>query len=304
MSEHKNLSFHRVPQEERKTDVILRPPSTYLKDSLYNLSRNPLGMIGATVIIFMILFAIIGPVALPYTYNQQNLRNNFQPPSAEHWMGTDNLGRDMTVRIAYGARISLQVGFTASLLSLTIGIFYGAISGFVGGNTDLVMMRFVEIISSVPQILYIILLSQVLPKGDINNIIFVIGLTGWMQTARVVRGDVFSLKTREYVLAARVSGVSNLGIITKHLIPNAIGPIIVSLTMSVPGAIFNEAALRFIGAIGSTIPSWGELARDGMGAIRSSPHLTIYPSLFISVTILAFTLLSDALQQAFDPKKR
>lgn len=304
MEEQQNLSFRRVPQEERKTDTILRPPSTYLKDSLYNLSKNPLGMIGTTVIIFMILFAIFGPIVLPYSYDQQNLRNNFQPPSAEHWMGTDNLGRDMTVRIAYGARISLQVGFTASLLSLTIGIFYGAISGFIGGNTDLVMMRFVEIISSVPQILYIILLSQVMPKGEITNIIYVIGLTGWMQTARVVRGDVFSLKTREYVLAARVSGVSNFGIISKHLIPNAIGPIIVSLTMSVPGAIFNEAALRFIGAVGTTIPSWGDLARDGMGAIRSSPHLTIYPSLFISITILAFTLLSDALQQAFDPKKR
>jgi len=304
MSNEENLSFKRVPENERHADIILRPPSTYLKDSLYNLSRNPLGMIGTVVIIFMILFAVFGPVLLPYAYDQQNLRNNFQPPSADHWMGTDDLGRDMTVRIAYGARISLQVGFAAGILSLTIGIFYGAISGYLGGTVDLVLMRFVEIISSVPQLLYTILLAQLFPKGGTLTIIIVIGLTGWMQTSRVVRGDILSLKSREYVLAARVSGVSDMKIITRHLIPNCIGPIIVSLTMSVPGAIFNEASLRYLGAISSVIPSWGELSRFGMSAIRSAPYLIIYPSLFISVTILAFTLLSDALQQAFDPKKR
>ena len=243
-------------------------------------------------------------MVLPYTYEQQNLRNAFQPPSAEHWMGTDNLGRDMTVRIAYGARISLQVGFTASFLSLAIGIFYGAIAGYLGGAADLLLMRIVEIFSSVPQLLYVILLAQLFPRGGISSIIIVIGLTGWMQTARVVRGDVLSLKTREYVLAAWVSGVRDSVIITRHLIPNAIGSIIVSLTMSVPGAIFTEATLQFLGAIGSVVPSWGGLANEGMRALRSNPHLMIFPSLFISITILAFTILSDALQQAFDPRKR
>jgi len=298
------LSFKRVSAADRQADLILRPPSTYLKDSLYNLSRNPLGMIGAAVIIFMIIFAVLGPMVLPYEFDRPDYDSTYQSSSTEHWMGTDILGRDMTVRIAHGARASLLVGFTASLLSITVGVFYGAISGYMGGKTDLLMMRVVEIFSSVPSIMYIILLAQIFPQGGLNIIVVVIGLTTWMSTARVVRGDILSLKTREFVLAARVSNVSNFKIITRHMIPNCIGPIIVSLTFNVPGAIFTEATLRYLGVASAVTPSWGSLVNDSLGTLHNYPYLLLFPALFLSVTMLAFTLFSDALLKALDPKKR
>jgi len=298
------LSFRRVSGEERQADLILRPSSTYLRDSLNSLLHNPLGMVGAVIVILMVLIALLGPMLLPYSYEYQNLEKTFQTPNATHWMGTDNLGRDMTIRVVHGARISLLVGFVAASISIVVGVFYGVISGFWGGMADLLMMRLVEIFSSVPSMLYIILLAQVFPSGGLANIVLVMGLTSWMGTARLVRGEVLSLKSREYVLAARVSCVANFRIMTRHLIPNSIGPIIVSLTLGIPGAIFTEASLRFLGVMNSVVPSWGSLASDGIKSMRAFPHLIIFPALFISVTILAFNLLSDALQKAFDPMKR
>ena len=298
------LSFKRVSKDEQQADLILRPASTYFRESMYSFVRNPLGMFGVAVIVLMVLIAVFGPALLPFAYDQQNLSNTFRKPNSEHWMGTDNLGRDMTVRIVYGARISLTVGFTAAFISISIGVFYGAISGFFGGRADMWMMRIVEIFSSIPNLLYIILLAQVFPNGGMLNIIMVIGLTGWMGTARLVRGEVLSLKTREFVLAARVSCVSSFKLLTRHLIPNAMSPIVVSLTLNVASAIFTEAALRFLGIASFPQPSWGLLSSDGIKAMRSQPHLIIFPAIFISVTILAFNLLSDAIQRAFDPKKR
>lgn len=298
------LSFKRVDASEKQADVIRRPPSTFLKDAMNNLFHDKLGMLGVLIVVFMILFAVLGPVLIPYGYEEVDLRNTFASPSAEHWMGTDNLGRDLMIRVVYGARISLTVGFVASAMSIIIGVFYGAIAGYAGGRVDLILMRFVEIISSIPSTLYVILLSQLFPDGGIVNIIFVIGITGWMGTARLVRGEVLSLKSREYVLAARVSCVSNFRIISRHLIPNAMSPIVVSLTLGIANAIFTESSLRFLGIMSVGEPSWGLLASDGIKNMRGYPHLILFPAIFISVTILAFTFLSDALQKAFDPKKR
>ncbi|MCF0110568.1 MAG: ABC transporter permease [Erysipelotrichaceae bacterium] len=303
MSEMNPISFKKVPKSEKNTEKILRPSSTFLKDAWYRFKRNKLGLFGAAIIILMILFAVFGPIVIKADYMTQNLSMAYQGPSAGHPMGTDALGRDLFVRMAYGARISLSCGFVAALISLVIGVTYGTIAGFVGGAVDNVMMRIVDIISSIPSMLYLILFMVVL-GNSLWNVFLVIGITGWQGMARLVRGEVLSLKQREFVLAAKVSNVSNWNIMWKHLIPNAFGPIIVSMTLSIPSAIFLEASLQFLGlGITAPMPSWGGLAQEGIGAIRTFPHMLWYPALFISITILAFNFMGDALRDALDPKQ-
>ena len=300
---NEKLSFKKVSSDEKSSEKILRPSSTFLKDAWDRFKRNKLGLFGLIIIIAMLLFAVFGPIVIPFDYTVQDLNNMYAAPDGTHIMGTDALGRDMFVRMAYGARISLSCGFVASLISLFIGVTYGAIAGFIGGAVDNIMMRIVDIISSVPSMLYIILLMVVLGNG-LTNVFIVIGITGWLGMARLVRGEVLSLKQREFVLAARVSNVSNFRIILKHLIPNAFGPIIVSLTLSIPSAIFLEASLQFLGlGITAPMPSWGGLANEGLQALRTYPHMILWPSIFISLTILAFNFLGDALRDALDPKQ-
>lgn len=218
--------------------------------------------------------------------------------------GTDSLGRDVWIRILYGARISLTVGLVASLVNLFIGIIYGGIAGYEGGRVDNIMMRIVDIINSIPSLLIVILLMVVISPG-IKTIIITIGLIYWVSMARLVRGQVLSLKEQEFVLAAKALGVSKFKIIMKHLIPNAMGPIIVSLTMSIPSAIFTEAFLSFIG-LGVSAPqaSWGTLANEALGVIRSYPYQLVAPSIAIALTMFAFNFLGDGLRDALDPRLR
>ena len=219
-------------------------------------------------------------------------------------LGTDSLGRDVWVRILYGARISLLVGLVASIVNLVIGVIYGGISAFEGGKVDNVMMRIVDIISSVPSLLIVILLMVVIKPG-LETIILTIGLIYWVGMARLVRGQVLSLKEQEFVLAARTIGVSKFKIIMKHLIPNAMGPIIVSLTMSIPSAIFTESFLSFIGlGVSAPMASWGTLANDALGGLRSYPYQLIAPSVAIAITMFAFNFLGDGLRDALDPRLR
>ena len=219
-------------------------------------------------------------------------------------LGTDGLGRDILIRILYGARISLTVGLVASLVNLIIGIIYGGISGYEGGRTDSIMMRIVDIINSVPSLLIVILLMVVYKPG-LQTIIITIGFIYWVGMARLVRGQVLSLKEQEFILAARTIGVSKFKIIMRHLIPNAMGPIIVSLTMSIPSAIFTESFLSFIG-LGVSAPqaSWGTLANDALGGIRSYPYQLIAPAIAIAITMFAFNFLGDGLRDALDPRLR
>ncbi|MBE6022068.1 MAG: ABC transporter permease [Cellulosilyticum sp.] len=219
-------------------------------------------------------------------------------------LGTDSLGRDIWIRILYGARISLLVGLVASIVNLIIGVVYGGISGFEGGKVDNIMMRIVDIINSIPSLLIVILLMVVIKPG-LQTIILTIGLIYWVGMARLVRGQVLSLKEQEFVLAARTIGVSKFKIIMKHLIPNAMGPIIVSLTMSIPSAIFTESFLSFIGlGVSAPMASWGTLANDALGGIRSYPYQLIAPSVAIAITMFAFNFLGDGLRDALDPRLR
>jgi oligopeptide transport system permease protein len=219
-------------------------------------------------------------------------------------LGTDSIGRDMLTRLLYGGRISLLVAFVVTLCTLLIGVIYGGAAGYYGRNTDIVMMRVVEILMSIPATIYIILLMVYFGQG-INNILIAMALTCWLGMAQLVRGQVLSLKAQEFVLAARTAGVSPFKIIVSHLLPNSIGPIIVFATLSIPFAIATEAFMSFIGlGVKPPMPSWGILSNEGIGAIRSSPYQILLPSIAISLTMFAFNFLGDGLRDALDPRLR
>lgn len=219
-------------------------------------------------------------------------------------LGTDALGRDMLARVIYGARISLLIALIATVVNFFIGVLYGGVSGYFGGRVDNFMMRIVDTIDVIPLLLYVILLSVIFEPG-LKSIIIALGSVYWVSMARIVRGQVLSLKEQEYVLAARTLGASSFRIMIRHLIPNAMGPIIVSMTMMIPSAIFTEAFLSFIGlGVNAPLASWGTLANDALGGLRSYPYQLFYPSLAISFTMLAFNFLGDGLRDALDPRLR
>jgi len=218
------------------------------------------------------------------------------------WFGTDAVGRDLFVRIIYGARVTIIIGFIASLMNLTVGVLYGGISGYLGGVADNIMMRIVDILRSIPRLLYVILLMVVFGSG-LLTVVIVIGLVDWLGMARIVRGQVLSIKNREYVLAAKALGAKPKRILLRHLIPNAMGPIIIETAMNIPAAIFTEAFLSFVG-LGVSAPqaSWGTLANNALSGFMSFPYEMFFPAIAISLTVLAFNFLGDGLRDAIDPR--
>ena len=282
----------------------LRPHIGFRQDAWMRLKKNKAAMAGLGIIIVISLLAIFGPMLSPYSYSDQSLTDANQPPSAAHWLGTDNLGRDLATRICYGARISLSIGIVASLINLGIGVLYGGISGYFGGRIDSFMMRIVDILYGIPLLLYVILLMVVLKPG-LWNVFIALGLVYWLRMARIVRVQVLSLKELEYILAARVLGASHQRLILGHLLPNSLGPIIVTLTLSIPEAIFTEAFLSFIGlGVSAPMASWGVLASEGVVTLRSYPFQLLSPAIAISLTMLGFNFLGDGLRDALDPRMR
>lgn len=280
------------------------PSAGYWSDAWLRLRKDKGAMLGLGFILLLLTVAIIGPMLSSFSYEDQNFLQANLGPSAEHWFGTDSLGRDLFIRVLYGARISLAIGIVASLINLVIGVIYGGISGYVGGRTDRIMMNIVDVLYSVPTLLYVILLMVVFKPG-LMNIFIAFGISYWLQMARIVRGEVLKLKEQEFVLASRSMGANGSRIILKHLIPNAVGAIIVSLSMSIPDAIFTEAFLSFIGlGVSAPMASWGVLASDGVNTIRVFPFQLFFPAMAISLTMLAFNFLSDGLRDALDPKMR
>ncbi|MGI8907068.1 MAG: ABC transporter permease [Candidatus Sumerlaeaceae bacterium] len=261
------------------------------------IARKPLLLLSGIILVVVFGLAIMGPVRVTtYDPNATNYEETYQPPSAAHPAGTDSLGRDMAARLLVGARISLRIALIAAAINLLIGVVWGAVAGYSGGLTDTLMMRIVDVLYGVPTILVVIMLMVYLDQG-IRNIYIAIGLTYWLNMARLVRGEVLSLKSREFVAAARALGAGPARILGRHMLPNAVGVILVTLTLFIPEAIFIEAFLSYIG-LGVPAPdaSWGSLAAEGTRNLRSSPHLLIYPAGAICITILAFNILGDALR--------
>ncbi len=262
---------------------------------------NKPAVAGLIILIVIALLAVIGPDLNPYTHSEQNLALVNQPPSSQYWFGTDALGRDLFTRVWYGARLSLLIGVISAFFAVLIGTAYGGLSGYLGGWIDEVMMRFIEVLSSIPFILWVILLMVLLEPG-LNAMILAMALTTWLTMARIVRGQVLTLKEQQFVQAARVLGAGPLRVLTRHLIPNMAGPIIVTLTLTIPEIIFTEAWLSFLG-LGVPPPhaSLGSLAQDGVEGLRNYPWQLFFPALLISITILAFNFVGDGLRDALDP---
>ena len=296
--------FMPLPAEEKASAEIMRPSRTYWQDAWFRLKRDPLAVLGLVVIMLILGAAVFGPMLSPYEYDAQDFMVSNEPPSMSHWFGTDMFGRDILVRVLYGARISLAVGFLASFINLFIGVIYGGISGFTGGKTDNIMMSIVDVIYSVPMMIYVILLMVVVGPG-LKSIFITLGISYWAPMARIVRAEVMRLKNEEFVLAARVLGASSRRILLRHLIPNAMGPILVTLTFSIPSAIFTESFLSFVGlGVSAPMASWGMLCSDAVGALPIYPWQLFFPAGAISITILAFNFLGDGLRDALDPRLR
>jgi oligopeptide transport system permease protein len=279
----------------------LAPPRGYWSRSWGRLLQNRLAVAGLVIVAVMVAMAVLAPIVAPHNPAKQDLYNTFASPSLDHPAGTDNLGRDWFSRIVYGARISLAVGLAAQLLVLGIGLPMGLIAGLKSRFVDSALMRFTDLAYAFPDLLLIILLRSVL-GGGLITLVLIIGLVSWMDTARLVRGQVLTLREREFVAAARSLGATDTQVMLRHLLPNLTGPVIVMLALGIPRAVFIEAALSFIG-LGVSIgtPSWGSMVQEGYTAIVAFPHLVLAPSIAIATLLLAFTFIGDGLRDALDP---
>lgn len=301
--EIKDADFLPLDKDKMDAEKISGQSTSFWQDGWRRFRKNKLAVFGIVVIIILAFMSIFGGMISGYGFATNDLLNSNQSPSGAHWFGTDTLGRDIFARTWYGARISLFIGLMAALLDLIIGIIWGAISGFYGGKVDEIMMRIADILSGVPYLLVVILLMVVLPQG-LWTLIIAMTITGWINMARIVRGEVMRLRTEEYVMAARSLGASTSRILKKHLIPNTLGPVLVTLTLTIPNAIFTEAFLSYLG-LGVPAPraSWGTMTNDALAAFEYEPYQLFFPAFFICLTMLAFNIIGDGLRDALDPKE-
>jgi ABC-type dipeptide/oligopeptide/nickel transport system permease subunit len=277
-------------------------PETLLQVFWRRYRRNLMALVGLVLVIIFVFIAVFAPLLAPYHYNEQNLQNSWQVPSAEYPFGTDDLGRDQLSRIIYAVRTAAIVGLGASLLSLLIGAAIGSIAGMRGGMLDNILMRMVDIFNSFPSILLAVILATTLGQS-VFTIVIALAVTGWAGYARLIRGQVLQLKNLEYVQAARTLGASERHLILKYVLPNILGPIAVALSFGIPYAMTAEAGLSVIGVgIRPPEPSWGNLISLGIAKMRGFPHLAIWPTVLFSLTLLAFTWFGDGLQEIFNPK--
>ncbi|MEC7917823.1 MAG: ABC transporter permease [Pseudomonadota bacterium] len=272
------------------------------KDAFNRLISNKFSLFGLIYIIFIVVLALLTPLIAPYDYALQDLDLGPSGPSSEHWLGTDTLGRDLLTRMMYGSRISLMVGFLATTVALLIGVVWGTIAGFSGGKVDTVMMRIVDVLYGIPFIIFVILLMVIFGRNLIL-LFMAIGAVEWLTMARIVRSQVMSLSKQEFVMAAEAMGVSKVGIIFNHLIPNAIGPVIVYATLTVPQIMLLEAFLSFLGlGVQAPLSSWGLLIRDGAITMEEYWWLLIFPSIAFSLTLFSLNFIGDGLRDALDPR--
>ena len=307
-TQHRELRpdlFESADITAQEGERIAGPPIGFWKDSWIRLKKNRGAFISLAVLVLLLAMAfVIGPLISPYSPYGQDLARRFAGPSSQFWFGTDGFGRDMWTRVWAGTRVSLYIGLLAAFLDMFVGVTYGAVSGFLGGRTDDVLQRGIEILNGVPY-LVIAILAMVVFQPGILTISIALGITGWTYMARIVRGRMLQLKNQEFALASRSLGASGSRLVWKHLIPNSLGPIVINLMFTIPAAIFGEAVLSFIG-LGIQVPeaSLGSLINDGAGEIRFHPYLLWFPSIVFCLLMVCFNLLGDGLRDALDPKMR
>lgn len=289
---------------QEKQNQILRPSISYWQDAWRRLKKNKSAILSIIILIVIVIMCIIGPSFTPYGHEDVVMSDKNSPPSAAHYFGTDKLGRDIFTRIWVGGRVSLTLGIAGALIDITVGLLYGGVSAYFGGRIDNIMMRIVEILASIPYLVLVVLVSLVVGKG-IGSLLIAMTLTGWCHMARLVRGQILQIKDQEYILAAHALGTSPWKIIWKHLIPNTLGVMIVSVTFDIPSFIFGEAFLSFIGlGVQAPMTSWGALAAGAQQEMNFYPYQMFFPALLISLTMLSFQMLGDGLRDALDPKLR
>ena len=296
-----NIEVDRPPVAPGETDQFTprRNPSVWLR-----LRRNPGAMIGLVLIVLLVAMALTASVLRPEGYDNQNLRDGLLPPGGAHILGTDELGRDLISRIVYGARISLQVGIIATVISAFVGIFLGAVAGYMGGKVDYLIQAMVDISWAFPTVLMAIFMVAVLGPG-LMNVMIAVGLVYWGGYARVVRGQILSLREWDFVTAARCLGASPFRIITRHMLPNVIAPVIVMSSLMMGDAILIEATLSFLGmGAQPPVPSWGSILASGRSHMALAPWVMIFPGMAIMLTVLGFNMLGDGLRDATDPRLR
>lgn len=296
--------FEQISEDDKSSEFIARPVVTYWSDAWRRFKQNKLALLALIILILLTIMVIIGPSLTPYDYAEfAGLPN--QKPNSEFWFGTDDLGRDIFTRLWRGGRISIVIGIAGALISTIIGSIYGAISAYFGGKVDTVMMRIVEILISIPYLLIVIILRLALDSSGMGTLILAMTITGWCGLARLVRGQILSLKENDFIKAAQVLGVSNKDIVLKHLLPNTLNVILVAISFDVPGYIFSEAFLSYL-SLGVQPPetSWGAMASAAQSYFQFYPYQLFFPSLMIALTMLSFTLLGDGLRDALDPNLR
>ncbi len=317
--------FERVEDNIQVKEDFSRPSISFFQDVTSRLFKNKLAVLSIIFIAIICILTLIWPYIITYSDNYNNYLSNLQSENnpipyyayqdytalnlgffeGNHILGTDDLGRDLFARAMQGGRVSLTIGFLAAIINLLVGVTYGAIAGFIGGRVDNFMMRFSEVLYSIPYMLMVILFATILGSG-MFSLVIAMSITGWVPTARLVRGQTLQLKEQEYVNAAKSFGASSGWILSKHIIPNTLGPIIVGLTLSIPVAIFSEATLSFLGlGIQAPNPSWGQMANDAISQMMvGNINTVLVPCILISLTMLSFNLLGDGLNDALDPKQR
>ena len=297
--------FEIIGTDDFSGDIIARPKVSYWADAWRRFRENKIALVALIILVILVIMVIIGPGISGYNFEQMNTDEINQLPSAEHWFGTDDLGRDLFARVFQGGRVSLTIGIVGAVVASVVGSIYGGIASYFGGIVDDIMMRIVEVLLSIPYLLTVILISVVTDSKSIGTMMLPLVLTGWCGIARLVRGQMLQLKSQEYILAANALGVSPIKTIMRHMIPNTLGMIIVAITFDIPGYIFSEAFLSYVG-LGVQPPdtSWGALASAAQQNFMFYPYQLFFPSLMIALTMLGFTLLGDGLRDALDPKLR
>lgn len=296
--------FVKLDNKEEYKEEIVRVSMTYWADSWRRLKKNKVAMISIIILSVLILMCIFAPMLSPYKHEVTDTSNINAIPNMSHWFGTDGLGRDLWTRVWVGGRTSILIGFIGTFIVIFVGCIYGGVAGYFGGAIDNYMMRLIEILSSIPYLVMVILISLYLGKG-MFSLILALTITGWTGEARMVRGQVLQIKEQEFVIAAKALGASHRRVILKHLLPNIVGVVIVAITFSIPGFIFSEAFLSFVGlGVQAPATSWGALASSARENLRFYPYQIFFPSLMITLTMLSFSLLGDGLRDALDPKER